>query len=174
MGQYTPGTFSNGAVIDADAIQAEFNKIATAHNDHSTADFGSSGQIPLSALDTREAYSKLTVGIESVATGAAVGTVQNGVPCPCAGAIVAVYATCVDVNSGTVTVDLYDETQGTPATVLTGTISLTANNTAVAGTVSGGSYDMDAGDVLTLRVAQATGGAVGPIVVSILFKEDLQ
>jgi hypothetical protein len=84
---------------------------------------------------------------------------------PCNATLVHVSASCSTVT-GVATAEVYQEDIGTPATVLTGPITLTAK-TATAGTISESAYDL--GDILGLRVETAGGGDVKNVSVTLHF-----
>ncbi|MFO7902304.1 MAG: hypothetical protein R6U98_06580 [Pirellulaceae bacterium] len=105
-----------------------------------------------------------------VGAGAVVGTIQAVVPIPCDCTLEAVYMCCVTVAGAPApTADIYDESIATPATILTGAVTLAAGNTTYNAGIA--SDDFSAGDHLSLRcVTAGAGGSITGLTATLLFR----
>lgn len=139
MSLYTQTTtFTDGMTPAGSQLNTEFAAIAAALAAIDSTNLAADS-VPLSALATDGCYFALCFGPHDIdASGGAVliNTIQGGLPIPIASAkISAVYAYCTDHTDGTnPTVDVYSSALG--ATVLSAPITIAADNTAYAGTVS--------------------------------------
>lgn len=122
------------------------------------------------ALGTGRDYFIGVLHKEAASAGVvAVGTVQDVLVVPIACTLVGVKVMAGAISTGG-DVDVYNQT-GTPATVLSGVVSVSAANTDYAGTIASGA--IAAGDILTLRMAIGGGNSMTNVSVALLFKATL-
>ncbi len=172
MGQYSQASASSDTAITSDYINQELGKLATAHNTHETGDFPVNS-VPNTALVENQQDRSLQLIKASVGSGQAVGTVQTMIPIPedCTLTKVKVMVTSIG-SGGTHQVDIYDN-QGTPASVLTGPITVAASGTVYSGTISGTTKSLNEDDFLSLRcITPASTGAFTEVNVVLYFKDN--
>jgi len=171
MTVYNRTSPSDGTAITAAYFDGELAAIETAVNDIDDTNIGT-GAIGNSKLANPKSYFSLSLKAD-VASGQAIATDRQDVTTvPCTATLVAVKVCCVTKADGGGTpahpqVDVYLE-GGTPATILSGVVTLVADLTVYSGTVATSSFS--ANDRLTLRVTTDATGSVTSLDVVLLFK----
>ena len=128
------------------------------------------------ALNLGQNYDTITSEMASIGNAAAETTIQGQLYFPKTGTIVAckVFAAAITGTTDP-TIDLYDEIITTPATVLTGNVTVDAAKVSydIHAVLDTGNDTVTAGDVLGLRVVTAADGTLVNGIVAALVKYDL-
>lgn len=165
MAKYIQGFAPKYGTITAKFLDAEFTKIAKAHNSHEAADFPPAC-VPKSGLATDQAYVVLRLFASSVGHGEA-DTVQDVVVAPGTCTLASVQYVADGVTAAA-SCDIHVNGVGT---IMSGDTTITAAETVYTGTVSSGS--ITDGNILELHCTTDGAGDLTNITAMLIFKVDL-
>lgn len=155
MATYTKSAQPATTVVHSAWCSAEHTKIQTAlvaHND----------------------YMYLSLYVASLGNSAVNTTIQHVVQVPEACTLVQVTGSAVAVAGTTKpTFDIFEEDAGTPATILTAAVTLTAAKTEYDGVLATGEGARVKGDLLGLRCTTAADGTATHVCITLVFKKTL-
>lgn len=153
MGEFTQSTQPAEDYVSSAWAYNEFGKVAT-------------------ALDATYDYYAVPFYVASVGNSAANTTIQDTVHFPEAGTIESCTLRCTtQTGTSDPTVDVFDENAGTPATVLTGVVTLAAAKTAYTATFDTGNDTVAANDSYGIRCVTAADGTITQLAGTFLFKK---
>lgn len=167
MGQYTKTDLTNNSSFSTTWINGELGKIATALNKLENTNFDS-GVVPNTALASRYFRFELDLEVEAIGAGAVITTSQAMLRIPEDCTLLSCYFTAMAIaGAADPTADVY-KVDASPATILTGVVTIADAATAYAGTLAETAFT--AGDILSLRATTDGAGSCTKLKAQLWFK----